>query len=508
MMLSTRQSSRRIQTHLSTCKTDLEEVGVLRVVTLVDGTSILLENIVGDLKVLGALDHKFASGAFCDLDVLLEDIRVLEALFERCNGHGLRDCAEVEDTLLLESSEVEEAVVGTSQSQQNHLGTAGQRLVLVLGQEEVFELVHVLGPHLAGPEVALVLVVLANITDDVCLLQELAHGFVKVLALQKSRVGQLGLDEQTCQTLSNQTGDVVAVLVVLFDCLDLLGTTLVGHLCIVGHTVTHAIRNVLDDDLVFGLDLLELGDDNVEVNTKFTILLVGAVACEIPAVLLEDVVEVAEQGLLGLEGDGHVVFNGVETTQDQVEETDGDKELGVQFLDDSSETAAGHLEVLEALLELRALLGLVALVNGIVPELPLDDVSQLPEVGAIVDNAADFGHGGSNRICGLVVFRGGTAERIEIEVATGIRIDCLATSLGAAVEWDAFEKSHDLSNDCGAAGGRQDAAACLHMPSARLSQISAASPFQSQLKSSSSPPHFETRLNLTRWHTHIQCPIS
>ena len=404
-MISTRQWSRN-QTHLSTCKTDLEEVGVLRVVALVDGTGILLENIVGDLKVLGAFDHKFASGALCDLDVLLEDIRVLEALLECCNSHGLRDCAEVEDTLLLESSEVEEAVVGTSQSQQNHLGTAGQRLVLVLGQEEVFELVHVLGPHLAGPEVALVLVVLANVTDDVCLLQELAHGFVKVLALQESRVGQLGLDKQTCQTLSNQTGDVVAVLVVLFDCLDLLGTTLVGHLCIVGHTVTHAIRNILDDDLVFGLDLLELGDDNIEVNAEFTILLVGAVACEIPAVLLEDVVEVAEQGLLGLEGDGHVVFNGVETTQDQVEETDGDKELGVQFLDDGSETAAGHLEVLEALLELRAFLGLVALMNGIVPELPLDDVSQLPEVGAIVDNAADFGHGGSNRICGLVVFRG------------------------------------------------------------------------------------------------------
>jgi hypothetical protein len=213
------------------------------------------------------------------------------------------------------------------------------------------------------------------------------------------------------------------------------------------------------------------------------------------------------KGLLGLERDGHVVFNGVETTQDQVEETDGDKELGVQFLDDSSETAAGHLEVLEALLELRAFLGLVALMNGIVPELPLDDVSQLPEVGAIVDNAADFGHGGWNRICGLVVLRGGP-ERIEVEVATGIWIDCLATSLGAALEWDAFEKSHDLSNECGAAGGRQDAAACLHMPFARLSQISAASPFQSQLKSSSSPPHFETRLNLTRCHTRTHCPIS
>ena len=147
----------------------------MRVVTLVNDTSITLENVICDLKVLCTLDHEFASGALCDLDVLLKDVCVLETLLERCNGHGLRDGAEVEYTLLLESSEVEEAIVGTSQSQQNHLGTASQRLFLVLGQEEVFELVHVLGPHLAGPEVALVLVVLANVTDDVCLLQELTH---------------------------------------------------------------------------------------------------------------------------------------------------------------------------------------------------------------------------------------------------------------------------------------------------------------------------------------------
>ena len=266
---------------------------------------------------------------------------------------------------------------------------------------------------------------------------------MKILALQESRIGQLGLDEQTCQTLSDQTGDVVAVFVVVLDRLDLLCTALVGHLCIVGHAITHAIRNVLDDDLVLGLDLLELGDNNVEVNTELAILLIRAVASEVPAVLLKDVVEVAKQGLLGVEGDGHVIFNCVETAQDQIEETDGDKELGVQFLDYGSETAAGHLEVLEALLELRAFLGLVALMNGIVPELPLDDVSQLPEVGAVVDNALDAGHGESKGICGLVAFRGGT-ERLEIEVAAGVSIDCLATSLGAALEWDAFEKSHDF----------------------------------------------------------------
>jgi hypothetical protein len=37
----------------------------------------------------------------------------------------------------------------------------------------------------------------------------------------------------------------------------------------------------------------------------------------------------------------------------------------------------------------------------------------------------------------------------------------------------------------------------MHMPAARLAQISATSPFQSQLKASTVRPHRETRLNIT-----------
>ena len=55
--------------------------------------------------------------------------------------------------------------------------------------------------------------------------------------------------------------------------------------------------------------------------------------------------------------------------------------------------------------------------------------------------------------------------------------------------------------------GRQNTCSLLAHAGRATSQISATSPFQSQLKSSSSPPHFETRLIVTCWLTLIHCPI-
>lgn len=130
--------------YLSACNANGEEVGVQRVVALVDYPGVALENTTDDLEVLSALGHKCASSALCDLDVLFEDVWVLEAQLQGGNGHGLWDGAEVEDTLFAEASKVEKTVVSTLESKQDHLGATCQGLLLVLGVEEVLKLVNVL----------------------------------------------------------------------------------------------------------------------------------------------------------------------------------------------------------------------------------------------------------------------------------------------------------------------------------------------------------------------------
>jgi hypothetical protein len=56
------------------------------------------------------------------------------------------------------------------------------------------------------------------------------------------------------------------------------------------------VSDVLDDGLVGGLHLLELGDDIVKLNQQLTVLLFGAVAIERPAILFQEVLEGAPPG--------------------------------------------------------------------------------------------------------------------------------------------------------------------------------------------------------------------
>lgn len=356
-------------TYSATLNADLEEVGVLGGVLLVDKTSKAAESVAENLQVLGGLNHQFTCITLGDLDVALEDGVVAEAKLHGGNSHSLGNGAEVENTLLAQTSQVEEAVLHMLQSIQNHVRVAVEGSILELGLEEVLEVLHMSGPDLLGPETAVVVEIFADITDDVGLLQEETHGLVEAGALEQSRVGQIGLNEQAGQTLTNQTSDVVAVQVVLLD--GLHTGILAGSLdTVVGHTVTHLIGDILDDGLVGGLHVLELGDNVLELNQQFPVLLLGAVSGEVPAILLEEILEAAQKGLLCLQIDRGVILDGVETAQGEVEHANGKQQLGVQLLNDGAEATASQVEELEALLLCLGLVLDVALVGRVVPDLP------------------------------------------------------------------------------------------------------------------------------------------
>lgn len=198
-----------------------------------------------------------------------------------------------------------------------------------------------LGPDLLGPESPFVVKIFLYVTDDVDLLQELAHGLVKICSLEQGGIGLTFLDEQAGAAFADQACHVVAILfVVLYRVDAVVFDTEFGVLDVVSHAVAHALGDVFDDGLVGGLQLLELLDDDVELDTELPVLLVGPVFGKGPAILLDDVVEVTEDGLLLGQGNGHVVFDGVEAAKDEVEDGDGDEDIRVKLEDDGDEAAA------------------------------------------------------------------------------------------------------------------------------------------------------------------------
>jgi hypothetical protein len=100
------------------------------------------------------------------------------------------------------------------------------------------------------------------------------------------------------------------------------------------------------------------------------ILLVRAVLVEIPAILFQNILKIAQKGLLPRHGYGHVIFHCVEAAQNDIEEGHGHQQLGMQFVDYGGETATGLIEEKEAPLQRRGLGSLVSLVYRVVPDLP------------------------------------------------------------------------------------------------------------------------------------------
>lgn len=83
------------------------------IILLLDLAHVSPEDVAHKLEILRGFEHQLASVAFGDLDVSLENVVILETSVEGSDGHGLRDGAEVEHTLFLNSGEVEQTIVGT-----------------------------------------------------------------------------------------------------------------------------------------------------------------------------------------------------------------------------------------------------------------------------------------------------------------------------------------------------------------------------------------------------------
>jgi hypothetical protein len=109
----------------------------------------------------------------------------------------------------------------------------------------------------------------------------------------------------------------------------------------------------------------------LELNQQLPILLLRTVPSEVPAILGEEVLEIPEEGLLGLKGNGGVILNGIQTTEDKVEDGDRKEELGVQLLDDGAEAATGLVQELVANLLCLGVVLRITLMGRVVPDFPM-----------------------------------------------------------------------------------------------------------------------------------------
>ena len=327
------------------------------------------EDIADGPQILRRLKHKNARLTLGDLHISLKDCGIPEDNLQRRDGHSLRYRAEIEDTLLLQSSQVEQAIVSMFESIQHHLRNTVEGLLAVFLLEQVLPRINVFGPDLLGVEATVVFEVFVDISDDVGLLEKQTHRLVQVFTLKEGGVGEFGLGEETRKTLPNNTGNIMAIEVVVLNCVDSICADLgiLGEVC---HAVTHLSSDVLDDDLVGFLHLLELFDDDVEFLKEMPVLLIGPTLCESPPILLQYVVKAPQERFLLLNRKGHVIFDRIQPTENEVENCNRNKQLGVQFLYDGAEASAGLFELDEAFLQVGALLLRVALVNCLVPYFP------------------------------------------------------------------------------------------------------------------------------------------
>lgn len=233
---------------------------------------------------------------------------------------------------------------------QNHLRTTIQRSLAVFRFKEILKLINMLGPDLCGPETTVVIKVFPDVTNDVCLLQKETHGLVQIRALEQGRVSKLRFHKEACQTVTNQTSNVIAVEVI---CLNRLhgGISRLGFATVVGHPVAHLLCDVPDNGLVSRLQLLELSNDIIELNQQFTVFLLRSIPIEGPAVFLKEILEISEEGLLCLQRDGSIILNGVQAPKSQIENANGNEQFRMQFFDDSTETSTRQVEKLKAFLQ-------------------------------------------------------------------------------------------------------------------------------------------------------------
>ena len=112
----------------------------------------------------------------------------------------------------------------------------------------VVHLVHlveaVLAPDLAGPEEALLVDILAVVTDDIGFLEEKTHGVGKLELVAEPGGFFARSRENTREAFADETGDVVAVEVVLCYGGEVDGAACRSLVGVVGHTEFHFAADV------------------------------------------------------------------------------------------------------------------------------------------------------------------------------------------------------------------------------------------------------------------------
>lgn len=163
------------KTYLGALRTDGKIAGISGVVLCLDSSCVSPEDIAYCDEVLSALKHDLAGITLGDLDVPLENVGVSEDELQCGNGHALGDGNKVEDTLVLDTGHVEQALLAVLESIENHLRDTFEGLCALLGIEKILPLVDVLAPDLLRIPSSPVLPVFMDISNNVGLLEELTH---------------------------------------------------------------------------------------------------------------------------------------------------------------------------------------------------------------------------------------------------------------------------------------------------------------------------------------------
>ena len=92
---------------------------------------------------------------------------------------------------------------------------------------------------------------------------------------------QLGIlfstfNEQTSQSFSDKTSDVIAVLIKVLYRVHTI--QIMSSICgIISHSIAHTLSDIFDDDPIILRDLTELFNDDVKLHEKLSVRLIRAI---------------------------------------------------------------------------------------------------------------------------------------------------------------------------------------------------------------------------------------
>mmetsp|Transcript_3591 Transcript_3591/g.6147 ORF Transcript_3591/g.6147 Transcript_3591/m.6147 type:complete len:400 (-) Transcript_3591:477-1676(-) len=315
---------------------------ILRWHTALDALGKAME-IVVQSAFGGCVNYHLDRQSLPDFGYSSKNVWVVVHLIQRRNGHHLGDGAEAEDLRVPQLLHVGQAVRRVPQRVGHQLVEAAEGVPAVLRQRELPQQPRgfgVLAPHLPGPPGAAVHIVLQEVADDVRLLQEEAHA-----------VGQCGLrghlrgllargGEQPREALADEAGDVVAVEVVVPERGGALAQVRGGELA---HAPAHALADVRDHPARVRVQrLVDAGHAGKVVQQVALVALPYVRHAHPPPLVhqprLVELLQVPHLLLHVLEGQ-HVVLDGVQRAQRQVEHQDAHGHLPGQLQDDRRERA-------------------------------------------------------------------------------------------------------------------------------------------------------------------------